>query len=401
MEGPRVLVVLIGLMRTFDISWPVLSNELQLDELERAGVGVDVVVVTSLKQRCTKRDKYSGLCTMPLENATDAAFAAEIARVYGRRLKLILDDVPLGASDEQFAFGLPVSMFETRAKRFVEWWIASKPPVAGGSPESGSAFGEYSAVLAIRPDAVLITSTPIGTEHTFRALDLLQLCANAPGLRLVSGSVYRPYAYHNYDTDHGMLICPPATVEDWLLLHAQPVDLCSNFAGCKRKPPRPPPRPQHFTGKWAEEVCHMPARDGPLCDRLLYARNRALPYDALPIDTALVHLVRRAGQPTAPCTLWRQQKIGRLTWHWTDKLMCTPYAMPRVLPSLPRARAEPALTRTADEGGPANPSLGSLPDVISVHASPVPTAEANDARSIAQARSITRRLLMPVHIRAG
>ena len=52
----RLLIIVYGLMRTYKITWPILERQLDLETIERGGGVVDVVVTTSLTQRCSPKD---------------------------------------------------------------------------------------------------------------------------------------------------------------------------------------------------------------------------------------------------------------------------------------------------------------------------------------------------------
>mmetsp|Transcript_21850 Transcript_21850/g.50859 ORF Transcript_21850/g.50859 Transcript_21850/m.50859 type:complete len:278 (+) Transcript_21850:488-1321(+) len=218
-------------------------------------------------------------------------------------------------------------------------------------------WSEYSITLALRPDVIFVQPHPMG-EHRFLIVDLAQVCAEFPGLRIIGGSQSRPEVFHNRDWDFAWLICAPATVRNWLLLDASPRDSCNaSWPGCARTRPRPPPLPRGLTGRWSEwksgkrdrrsagvgsKLAGPPARGVPtltglasstkhphsstdeawrhnnacttkdrsLCDRVLYALVRKLPFGPLPESTMLAHAVRirttpagSLGTSPVPCTM--------------------------------------------------------------------------------------------------
>ena len=52
----RLLLILFGLMRTYEITWPHIATTLDLDGIEARGGSVDIVVSTSLGSRCSPKD---------------------------------------------------------------------------------------------------------------------------------------------------------------------------------------------------------------------------------------------------------------------------------------------------------------------------------------------------------
>lgn len=377
----KLLIILSGIMRTFEHTWPHVALQLRLAELEnRDDLQVDVLVLTQLDTRCTAKDfgigtetdpiHGRGLCSQDWLDTSREDFLSRVRAVYGSRLRLIVDFCNNTYSDDELditsrADGRNIAMvtaIDRRLEAFRRFLIG----LLGSMSDSTRAFSGYNAILALRPDAVLVSTPsnaapvakikafPIKRGRRSRArtsvpppfapLDITALCQASPGsMRLISGSLDRYANYHARDIDHGFLICPPAELFDWLMSNATALDTCTNgWPACARG--LPPPKPKHFTGAWVRRVCHL----GVHCDRIILALRRNFTYDALPESVALAHLVRQqsgiaAGPGTLPalCTLWRARPDGRLVMPTLRDstpgpsggldFKCHPYALPRIL----------------------------------------------------------------------
>jgi hypothetical protein len=323
----KVLVLLVGLLRTFRETWPVVSLQLQLDRHE-----ADVCVLTDLNTPCTEKDVKDLRC--PLEWARAAEARRDLNLTIGSRLKWI-EDQP-----GEFSGGAGRA-FETRVLHFLR--RQHLPPAAE------VLWGAYDVTLALRPDVILVQPHPLG-EHVFRRLDLARVCADFPGLRIIGGSQSRRQVFHSRDWDFAMLICAPATLRDWLLVDMQPSDRCNtSWPGCAMRRPQPPPRPPYLTGEWAavkpkhdtsgrwmkNNLCTAP--DSSMCDRVLYALRRQIPFGSLPNEVALAHAVRvrttpdaHLEKPVVPCTMNRELPDALVVSARLRNGPCFPYAMPRL-----------------------------------------------------------------------
>ena len=311
----RMLLLFAGAMRSYEHAYPMLRAQLRLDELASArALETDVVVLTSLRVGCTQKDVQLGVCVRPARETSGASVRRRMRGVYGHRLRFIMD------MPDIYGKGVAVirSAVDTRAAIFLNWLAHACEPSAPGLGRaalqrsgSPSALRAYAVVLVLRPDIYLVAYAP-QRPRTFAPLNPLELCARHPGASLLSGSLYRVARFHHRDWDHGMLICPPARLEDWLLLDRKPDDSCVDTAGCKLDPPVPPERPEHITGNWSGgqhaewAVCRTVPWLRFLCDRALYFRNRRVPFDALPDAVALTHILRLRRAPLGtgfePCT---------------------------------------------------------------------------------------------------
>mmetsp|Transcript_21853 Transcript_21853/g.50865 ORF Transcript_21853/g.50865 Transcript_21853/m.50865 type:complete len:395 (+) Transcript_21853:239-1423(+) len=334
----KVLVIVVGLLRSFRETWPVVSQQLQL---ESPGLDVDIVVASDLGTPCSDKDVRENRCPHEWTRLSHAEMRRDLRATYGTWLRHIEDQSGKHSGGDQRAF-------EARVLRLL------RSHTAGANLRPWS---EYSITLALRPDVIFVQPHPMG-EHRFLIVDLAQVCAEFPGLRIIGGSQSRPEVFHNRDWDFAWLICAPATVRNWLLLDASPRDSCNaSWPGCARTRPRPPPLPRGLTGRWSEwksgkrdrrsagvgsKLAGPPARGVPtltglasstkhphsstdeawrhnnacttkdrsLCDRVLYALVRKLPFGPLPESTMLAHAVRirttpagSLGTSPVPCTM--------------------------------------------------------------------------------------------------
>lgn len=366
-----MLLLLAGQMRSFWLSWPVVKQELLLDELETVGrLSTDVVILTAMHGTgCgsgaeLKAKIKEGKCDKHWDELSVPQRLRELRRVYGHRLRAVISEESPDLRLTEYAqdpavydawreylrpHGAFANYLEWRILRLVQLvrdecgW--RRPPIAASpaahrATRALSLFGAYDIVLALRPDVILTTASPPGA-HAFRAVDPLELCSRHSGERLISGSLLRPARFHYRDHDHGFVLCAPSTLEDHVLTHMDPGrDACKLTEACRSKPPGlPAPKPAHFSGDWAPPVrrdwgvCAMQAHMDSMCDRVRYYRNRDLPYDALPEAEALAHIVRLSKDEggETPCTLWMEMPDGTLLGRPKADKTCTPYPMPAVI----------------------------------------------------------------------
>lgn len=297
-----MLVALCGLLRSYQLAWPVLSRQLRVAEL-----GADVIALTSLAEGCTDADVARGRCPAEWAALGEADRRAELAATIGPRLRLV-HSASIPPEDRRFGRSL-----EARAAEFVQArWRASRPgapgaPTAEQLAEVARAFFDvYEIVVFTRPDVILVPPRVRAAERARGTLDLLRTCGALPGFLLVSGSLYRRFWYHARDWDFVHILCRPVTVADWLALPAGPNDTCAGYASCAAPTPAPPARPPGYSGAWSAppsagrkgNVCTSPA--AALCDRAVYFEMRRLPMLALPDSLAFAHLLKLRRPRTPP-----------------------------------------------------------------------------------------------------
>jgi hypothetical protein len=359
--GARILIALCGLLRTYRVAWPVLAEQLRLDALEADGIQVDVAVFTSLATRCADDDKARmyglwPLCSSNLqrEDVTDADVRAEVRATIGQRLRVLHDaHIPPKAREQGKAL-------ESRALDFVRF-LANTTALAPNAAREASAargfFGAYNVTLFIRPDVVLVPTSPLSQERAFAPFNLLKTAAAFPGFQIVGGSIWRHFFYHNRDWDLAHLLSSPVTVADWLLLEPSQDDSCS-ATGCSLQAPTSPRRPTGLTGVWVSaaqpgistsaprlKYCTLRKRRHALCDRALYFERRGLPMGALPEALALTHIVRltehgaaRDGDLT-PCVVGARDDLHGISCAAPNPgASCLPY-----VPAVLSGRALPEL----------------------------------------------------------
>jgi len=225
LTGTRLDIIVFGLMRTFQKTWPMVTRQLSLSDMESCGATVNILVSTSLKIRCTAKDHRRGRCSKTWEAWTEDEFKKQIRTTYGSRLRYILDTSArnlarvneLLNSDEDSVH----TMFRDKALRI---WSGMRP--------SGS-----SATMILRADAWFTTN------H----VDVVAICEMQPGYNIISGSKVRPCFVHNRDWDFGAVACNPHA----LRLYFNPTETCgSGWPGCVNGTDEPPPLPEGFSGPW-------------------------------------------------------------------------------------------------------------------------------------------------------
>ncbi|KAJ1637786.1 hypothetical protein T492DRAFT_834204 [Pavlovales sp. CCMP2436] len=250
MQQRSLLIIVSGLLRTFRETWPVMTEQLQLDLLEKRGdMRTHVAVLTDFSTSCSAKDLAMGHCPKEWEKLDPTQTYRDLKEVFGKRLRYVMD-LALRAKEAQGGRGL-----DRRVERF-QYVMAKRL----GLPRlSTKVYDPYAAVLVIRPDIVFVQPSPVAAKgfsalHGFSALNVLRLCAENLGVRLIAGSVKRKFFFHMRDWDFAWLVCPPATVINWLLLDANAGDVCASWHGCSLTPPQPPPKPQHINGYWNETL---------------------------------------------------------------------------------------------------------------------------------------------------
>jgi hypothetical protein len=334
MQQRALLIIVSGLLRTYRETWPVLSAQLQLDHLERRGdMRTHVAVLTDFSTSCSAKTLELGHCPIEWEKLDPVQTYRDLKEVYGKRLRFVMD-LTLRFKDSNGARGL-----DRRVERF-QGAMTQRLRIPRLSTQL---YDPYDAVLVVRPDIVFVQPS-VNRLHGFSALSVLRLCADNPGVRLIGGSVKRPYFFHTRDWDYAWLVCPPASVINWLLLDANDGDKCSAWHGCSLTPPQPPPQPRHINGDWnstqheKKNMCTVPDHSRILCDRVLYFHRRRIPFDALPEELLLAHIVRlQVANGTmvrrpVPCTIEREEGGGLLTpaGSRAEERACKPYALPIV-----------------------------------------------------------------------
>jgi hypothetical protein len=179
----KVLVVVSGLLRSFRETWPVVSQQLQLDS---PSLDVDIVVASDLGTPCSWKDVHENRCPHEWTRPSLVEVRRDLARTYGPRLRHIEDQ-----SGEHSGGG--GRAFEARVLRLLRSHTV--------------AWADYSITLALRPDVIFVQPHPMG-EHRFITLDLAQVCAEFPGLRIVGGSQSRSSVCNARHTPVTAFACP-------------------------------------------------------------------------------------------------------------------------------------------------------------------------------------------------
>mmetsp|Transcript_30296 Transcript_30296/g.79343 ORF Transcript_30296/g.79343 Transcript_30296/m.79343 type:complete len:358 (-) Transcript_30296:15-1088(-) len=226
-QGARLDIIVFGIMRTFQETWPRVQDQLQLSQLEARGVRVDVVVSTTLRVRCTEKDHREGFCAEAWRQWSEDEFKRQIRGTYGSRLKYIFDTSAenldkvgeLLKSDE----GSVYTMLKDTGLRL---WRGRKPPSSG-------------VTVLLRSDVYFTTA------H----VDVRAICKSQPGYLFISGWWERPCFWHQRDLDFGAVACSPRALE---LDFAAPERCEQRWPGCANGADEPPPLPAGFSGSWSD-----------------------------------------------------------------------------------------------------------------------------------------------------
>ena len=210
---PRVLVVLVGLLRQHEAGWMAMRRQLVEPNPEYA---FDIVLCTDRSIRCTARDP--GCECMPPRLPSPEALAKHYQGPRTRMLDIVWSTRPRSPP--------PWNQQHTHWSRLSEAWNEVLAPLV--------ATRLHRHLLVARPDALLS-----------RPLHLTTTCARHPDFSLISGGgsgrladwslpqrllLPRPGGVHNHQWDFGSLSCGrPALLGLWL---APWKSGCSNNVTC-------------------------------------------------------------------------------------------------------------------------------------------------------------------------
>jgi hypothetical protein len=221
----RLDVIVFGIMRNFQSTWPTVQKQLQLSEIESCGVRVNVVVSTSLQVRCTDKDYLKGWCSKVWQTWSEDEFKKAIRTTYGSRLRYIFDTRAEGT---------------TKVAELLESDEGSVYTVlkdAGLRLRSGMNPSISGVTIILRADAVFTTDY----------VDPVATCKLQPGYNYISGSFERPCFWHQRDWDFGGVACDARVLK---LAFARPETCDRVWPGCFNGTDEPPPLPKGFSGSW-------------------------------------------------------------------------------------------------------------------------------------------------------
>jgi hypothetical protein len=225
LTGTRLDIIVFGLMRTFERTWPMAKHQLSLSDMESCGATVNILVSTSLNIRCTEKDYRNGWCSKTWENWSEAEFKKQIRTTYGPRLRYIFDTSARNLAKVNELLNSDEDSIHTMLRNTaLRLWSGMNP--------SGS-----SATVILRADAWFTTN------H----VDVVAMCDLQPGYNIISGSKVRPCVVHSRDWDLGAVACNPQV----LRLYFNPTETCGSvWPGCVNGTDEPPPLPKGFSGPW-------------------------------------------------------------------------------------------------------------------------------------------------------
>jgi len=225
LSDARLDVIVFGIMRNFQSTWPTVQKQLQLSDLESCGVRVNVVVSTSLQVRCTEKDYLNDWCAEEWQTWSEDDFKKKIRATYGSRLRYIFDTRAEGI---------------TKVTELLESDGGSVYTVlkdAGLRLQSGMNPSNSGVTIILRADAVF----------TADYVDPAAACKWQPGYNYISGSTERPCFWHQRDWDFGGVACNPQVLR---LAFARPETCDRVWPGCFNGTDEPPPLPKGFSGSW-------------------------------------------------------------------------------------------------------------------------------------------------------
>ncbi|CAK0801110.1 unnamed protein product [Prorocentrum cordatum] len=230
LEGARLDVIVFGIMRSFQETWPKVEDQLQLPQMESRGARVNVIVSTTLQVRCTEKDYSEGFCSEEWTRWSEDEFKQAIRSTYGPRLRYIYDTSATAVdkvrallqSDE----GSLHTILHDKALRL---WSGMNPSHSG-------------ITIVLRAD--------VHFDYRTKHVNIASLCDSQPGYNFISGPWERPCFWHQRDWDLGAVACNPRVLQFGITPHS----MCdSQWDGCANGSDEPPPLPEGFSGSWKDK----------------------------------------------------------------------------------------------------------------------------------------------------
>merc|ERR1712070_100084 len=224
----RLLVVLAGLMRDYDKTWPKVQRSLQMDKWEACKVGMPMVIVdTDLSNPCSEKDIKAKRCDEG--RLTGQALENDYKKTIGRW------------------YGETISDDSTSWHRFAS--------VVKDLYDHGQ-LDKFSHFVLLRPDVFL---TPKIRSDEITSLDVGEVCKKNPGFNIISGKPVAGMDFHDRDYDYGYMTDRADLLATFFLGLEMGLGNCAHdWAGCKAETPQPPPKPADLKGKWTGGICKLP-----------------------------------------------------------------------------------------------------------------------------------------------
>mmetsp|Transcript_127167 Transcript_127167/g.231050 ORF Transcript_127167/g.231050 Transcript_127167/m.231050 type:complete len:432 (-) Transcript_127167:37-1332(-) len=238
-SGTKMLIVIYGLMRSYQTAWPRIQQMMYLDKWEACGAEVHVLVSTSIQSRCSGKDeKRDPVLCNELSSMSDEAYLAGIRKTYGSRLKAIFVSEAFNTDRISAALGHMAGErngVSSRSARSMMRDFVQSLQGSGAVPY----LQRFDYAVALRADVVL-------SAH----LDVPRACGWRPGFNVISGVVDRPCFIHRRDWDLGYLACSAKLLEDFFGDASDRQRCRVSWQGCLDDRCSPPPLPRDFTGSW-------------------------------------------------------------------------------------------------------------------------------------------------------
>jgi hypothetical protein len=259
----RVLLIMAGLARHMEVTWPALEKAIVLPN-EQAGYTFKMVFSTNASLECHRDSPRwrSRKCEEPVSDPTE--HVGRIKRFFGARNVEVLhdtgvcvpyrpgqnfresrqpdgdDDVGLPQPDGDDDADLPQSRFDSRFRDRWEkvpcapWWERVHRVLAK-TLESGEKFDR---VVALRPDILVLGPTSCKAEENCNfnpsleppRLQLDKMCAEKPGISFVNPSyqVRKKSYFHDKDLDFLHILCPGEELPTYEEAIRVPLEPCSH-----------------------------------------------------------------------------------------------------------------------------------------------------------------------------
>lgn len=234
----RALVILAGLMRHFELSWPGIVRDL-IEPNEQDGYQFSIVVATSLGAKCLPNGTlwHKRKCEDVDSNETDAEHEDRIRNIIAPRIVDIVDNrsvcpmpkfvlehkamvqrraeeaekrKPTLARDRDYDRGrtidIDMTVEDADTADELEGFLCNNFMNRVGEVLAMYEGKVFDRVIALRPDVRLIDSSS-GAAKTMR---FDEVCAASPGFNIISHDVEitRPRVFfHNRDMDFIQLLC--------------------------------------------------------------------------------------------------------------------------------------------------------------------------------------------------
>lgn len=265
----KALILVFGLMRSYQRTWPIVADHLNLNKIGDCGGYADVVVNTDLMTRCSSKEFADGRCRPEWQTGTDVEYLAQIQETYKPYLKVVFNSTARNTYRiVESMEGTPASAHYSADTGFLESMF--------GGLKKDMHLNRYTHMVVLRADTHFSQALP----------NLHEMCAQFPGLNTVHGDYETNCFVHSRDCDKAWVACTPSLMRD-----AYDFETQNKNHQCVES--ELPPIPEGFGGQWYGTNCPMgnPA-ESQECRAIKYFSDRQIRWGTLDALGTFTHVVQ-------------------------------------------------------------------------------------------------------------